>query len=91
MKFVSQILILFITSVSFAQNWPQFRGSAALGSADKQNLPSTWDVQKSSNILWKMELPGTGHSSPVIWKNTIYVTTAVGSPTNWRDDSVKHS
>jgi outer membrane protein assembly factor BamB len=90
MKLFLSILVLFITSLSFAQNWPQFRGSQALGTADKQNLPSTWDVKNSSNVVWTTKLPGTGHSSPVIWGNTVYVTTAVGSPTNWRDDSVQH-
>jgi len=62
-----------------AENWPQFRGPGARGIADKQHLPASWNVKTGENIAWKTELPGLGLSSPVVWGNRLYVTTAVSS------------
>src|ERR1700692_3209362 len=59
--------------VSFAQNWPQFRGEHAAGIADGQNLPLDW------NTIWKTPIPGLGHSSPIVWADRIFVTTAISS------------
>jgi len=60
------------------ENWPQFRGHNASGIAAGQDLPLNWDVKSGSNILWKREIPGLGHSSPVVWGDRVFVTTAVG-------------
>ena len=59
-------------------NWPQFRGYRATGIAAEQDLPLTWNVDDGSNILWKIEIPGLGHSSPVVWGDKVFVTTAEG-------------
>lgn len=61
-----------------AQNWPGFRGPGATGVSEVPG-PTTWDVQKSVNVRWKTEIPGLGHSSPVVWGDRIFVTTAVSS------------
>ena len=60
-------------------NWPSFRGPAASGVAERQNLPDAWDPAAGTNIRWKAAIPGLAHSSPVIWGNVVYVTTAVSS------------
>jgi outer membrane protein assembly factor BamB len=60
-------------------NWPSFRGAGAAGVADGSSLPASWDVKTGANILWKTSIPGLSHSSPVIWGDRIYVTTAVSS------------
>jgi outer membrane protein assembly factor BamB len=60
-------------------NWPSFRGPQASGVAEKQNLPDRWDVKSSENILWRIPLPGLAHSSPIVWGNKIFVTSAVSS------------
>ena len=57
--------------------WPSFRGPAASGVADGQNPPTLWDAVTGHNVLWKTPIPGLGHSSPVIWDDRIFVTTAV--------------
>ncbi len=62
---------------SRAQNWPSFRGPNASGVADGQDPPLTWDAQKGINVLWKTPIPGLAHSSPIIWGNRLYVTTAI--------------
>jgi outer membrane protein assembly factor BamB len=62
-----------------AGSWPSFRGAQASGVADGQNLPDTWNVKTGENILWRMPIPGLAHSSPVVWGNRIFVTSAVSS------------
>lgn len=60
-------------------SWPSFRGPSASGIADGQNLPDKWDVKTGENILWRTAVPGLAHSSPVVWGNQIFVTSAVSS------------
>lgn len=60
-------------------SWPSFRGVQASGIAEGQNLPDTWSAKSGENILWKTPLPGLAHSSPVVWGNKIFVTSAVSS------------
>ena len=55
--------------------WGQWRGPWATGFAPKGNPPTEWSEKK--NIRWKVALPGLGHSSPVVWVNLVFVTTAV--------------
>jgi outer membrane protein assembly factor BamB len=59
------------------QNWPSFRGENATGVAPSARPPMTWDVATSRNIRWKLPIAGLGHSSPVVWGERVYLTTAV--------------
>jgi outer membrane protein assembly factor BamB len=61
------------------QNWPGFRGLGAQGIADGYPTRATWNVEtgKTAGVLWRAEVPGLGHSSPIIWGDRIYVATAV--------------
>jgi len=61
-----------------AENWPGFRGEGARGVA-KTTVPVRWDVKTGENVAWKVAVPGLGHSSPVIWGDQIFLTTAVSS------------
>ena len=60
-------------------SWPSFRGPQASGIADGQNLPDIWNTKTGQNILWRIPIPGLAHSSPVVWGNRVFVTTAVSS------------
>ena len=60
-------------------SWPSFRGPQASGVAEGQNLPDRWDGKTGENILWRTPIPGLAHSSPVVWGNKIFVTTAVST------------
>jgi outer membrane protein assembly factor BamB len=60
-------------------NWPSFRGPQASGIAEGQNLPDAWNGKTGENILWRTSIPGLAHSSPVVWGNRIFVTSAVSS------------
>jgi len=60
-----------------APNWLSFRGDQAAGVADDQNLPDRWDGDAGTSIKWKTRLPGLSHSSPVVWGDRIFITTAI--------------
>ncbi len=55
-------------------NWPQFRGPTGQGIAVGASLPVSWSERE--NVVWKTPLEGAGHSSPVIWGDQVWVTTA---------------
>jgi outer membrane protein assembly factor BamB len=67
-------LLLLLTSVVFATDWPQFRGPGGQGVSDEANVPLTWSETK--NVRWKTAIPGRGWSSPVIQGDRIWLTTA---------------
>jgi len=75
---IAVLLNLFAVIVN-AQNWPSFRGPNASGVAEGTNPPITWDLEKSQNVLWKTDIPGLSHSSPIVWGNNVFVITAVSS------------
>jgi outer membrane protein assembly factor BamB len=79
---LSLSLCLCFVTVAQAQNWSSFRGDNASGIADGQSPPTNWDAEKSINVLWKTPIPGLGHSSPVVWGDKVFVTTAISSNTN---------
>ena len=56
-------------------NWPHLRGPNANGLVDKGNPPVEWS--EDTNIRWKVKIPGTGHATPIIWGDKIFVQTAV--------------
>ncbi len=62
-------------SAELENDWPQWRGPAASGVAMASNPPTTWN--ESTNIKWKVEVPGIGSSTPIILGDRVYVATAV--------------
>jgi len=56
--------------------WPQFRGEGARGVADDKPLPVKWNGERGEGIAWKAPIPGLGHSSPAIWGDRLFVTSA---------------
>lgn len=58
-------------------NWPSFRGSAASGIANGRAVPSQWNVETGWNVRWKVSVAGLGHSSPIVWGEHVFLTTAV--------------
>lgn len=62
-----------------ARPWPQFRGRAASGIGDGQDVPPTWDLATGTNVRFKTPLPGLSLSSPIVWEGRIYVTSAIGT------------
>jgi outer membrane protein assembly factor BamB len=73
------VVLLLFSCASLAENWPGFRGPGARGLAQSNKLPASWNVETGQNIAWKTPVPGLGLSSPVIWGDLIFLTTAVSS------------
>lgn len=57
------------------QQWHQWRGPLANGTAPHGDPPTEWG--ESKNVRWKVAVPGRGHSSPIIWKDRVYLLTAI--------------
>lgn len=60
-------------------SWPSFRGPGASGVADGMDLPDEWDGDSGKNVLWRIPIPGLAHSSPIVWGDRVFVTSAVSS------------
>jgi outer membrane protein assembly factor BamB len=60
-----------------SRDWPSFRGPQASGVSDGQNLPDTWSGEGMVNVRWKTPIPGLAHSSPIVWGDRVFVSTAV--------------
>lgn len=54
--------------------WPRWRGPSGQGVVEGGNYPDAWS--DTQNVLWKVEVPGRGNSSPIIWKDRIFLTAA---------------
>ncbi len=79
------VLLIMAISPGFADNWPGWYGPGALGISAEENFPAEWDLTR--NVKWKLEIPGLGHSSPIVWGNRIFVTTAASDDPgadNWQ-------
>ena len=58
------------------QYWPRWRGPSGQGLANGNDYPDTWSA--TENIVWKTPVPGRGNSSPIVWGDRIFLTTAYG-------------
>lgn len=58
-----------------AQNWPCWRGANGDGTSNETNLPTQWD--STTNVLWKIAVPGVGYSSPIVWNDKLFTITAL--------------
>lgn len=71
-----------IAQLNPERQWPGYRGYLASGVLDNANLPESFDFRKMTNIKWKVEVQGLGLSSPVIWGDKLFITTAVSKSDN---------
>lgn len=74
LRLVLVLGLVCLPAVGRGGEWPQFRGPGGTGLATEKQLPSAWGDQ---NVQWKVRIPGTGWSSPIIWGDQVFVTTAV--------------
>lgn len=66
---------VFSTAAKPSSNWPQWRGPEGQGVSTDTGVPTEWSGTK--NVKWKTPIAGRGHSSPIVWGNKIFVTTAL--------------
>jgi len=79
-------LLLLFTLILPASDWPQFRGPTGQGTSDEHGLPLNWG--ETTNVRWKVPIPGKGWSSPVIQGDRIWLTTATEDGKSLRAISV---
>ena len=72
-----------------AQQWPQFRGAATAGVSETP-VPTSWNLASNSHVVWKTGIAGLGHSSPIVWGDRVFVTTAISAAPNPQFD-VRHA
>jgi outer membrane protein assembly factor BamB len=79
-------ILLLLSILLLAQDWPEFRGPTGQGHSDERGLPMTWS--ESKNVRWKVAIAGKGWSSPVIQGDRIWLTTATEEGKSLRAISV---
>ncbi len=72
-RLLSVVLTVLLVTSARGDNWPRFRGENGAGVSTQPGIPSTWD---DDDYAWKVDLPGVGHSSPVIWDKSLFITSA---------------
>src|SRR5205823_4839589 len=78
-RILPRLLLVLGVAVTFipparADHWPRFRGPNGTGISADKDIPVKWDEKEG--ILWKAALPGLGQSSPVVWGDRVFLTTA---------------
>lgn len=68
-------ILLINVAIVCGANWPQWRGPNGQGISEEKGLPTEWSSTK--NVLWRAEIAGRGHSSPIVWGNRIFVTSSL--------------
>lgn len=76
MRITCALLLCFLAATSSADNWAGWRGDGS-GISNEAELPTQWGPEE--NIAWKSPIPGRGHSSPIIWQDSVFVTSCVES------------
>jgi outer membrane protein assembly factor BamB len=71
---LSAVLVLGTVTVGAEVNWPRWRGPHQDGHSAETSLPVKWSAE---NIVWKTQLPGSGQSSPIIWGDRVFLTSAL--------------
>ncbi|MDP3913684.1 MAG: PQQ-binding-like beta-propeller repeat protein [Bacteroidota bacterium] len=64
------------TLAQLKANYPFFRGAEGIGVAAQKNTPTDWNGAGGKNVIWKVKVPKSGYSSPIIWGNQLFVTGA---------------
>ncbi|MGE0608659.1 MAG: PQQ-binding-like beta-propeller repeat protein [Pirellulales bacterium] len=67
----------FLAASVSAEDWPGWRGPRGDGGSQEEHIPTTWDGTTGNNIAWKVEIPGSGHGSPIVWQDRIFLATCL--------------
>jgi outer membrane protein assembly factor BamB len=70
------LALLLVASAACAENWPQWRGPNNDGTSSETGLPASWSA--TENLRWRVPLPGAAGSTPVVWDDRIFLTSADG-------------
>lgn len=75
-------IVLAVATVGRAENWPCFRGPSHQGISHETKVPTEWSG--TTNVLWKTPIPGQGWSSPIVFEDRVFVTTATEKGASFR-------
>src|SRR6266849_5747642 len=75
--FPASVMMLALTIAAATDQWPQFRGAQAGAVPDDAALPDRWN--ETENVVWKVNIPGMGWSSPIVWDDHVFITTAISA------------
>ena len=78
------LFVMLHAGVAMAQDWPEFLGEGGVARSDDK-IPTTWNEKE--NLLWKLDLPGVGSSSPIVVGNNVFVTCFRESSRSFSRDS----
>ncbi|MHB8900457.1 MAG: PQQ-binding-like beta-propeller repeat protein, partial [Thermoguttaceae bacterium] len=74
----ASLMIFSLPAVSTgAENWPAWRGPRGDGSSLDTAIPLTWNGPSGKNIAWKVEVPGIGHASPIVWNDRLFLVACL--------------
>src|SRR3954471_22627935 len=73
LSYFSVWMLLIMASSAAAQEWTRFRGPNGTGESEATTIPASWT---DKDLNWRIELPGIGHSSPVLWGGKIFLLSA---------------
>jgi outer membrane protein assembly factor BamB len=76
MQFFILLLCGAISGFCKQQDWPQWRGPNLNGATGDEGAPISWSA--TNNVVWRVALPEAGNSSPIVWKDRVFVTQAIG-------------
>lgn len=81
-------VVIFSITIAYAENWPQWRGPNLNGVSAEKNLPAKWTTEE--NVSWKLPMPGWSGSTPIIWRDRIFLNVAEGDSLYlWSVDKAK--
>ena len=87
--FLTSVLYAAIPPVAAEQFWPQWRGPLATGVAPLADPPITWS--QTEHVKWKISVPGSGDSTPIIWADRVFILTAIPTGKKTRDNASESS
>jgi outer membrane protein assembly factor BamB len=80
--FVLFVINIIGVSQIAERQWSSYRGYYSNGILDNTSLPEHWDIDKGENILWKADIPGLALSSPILWGDRLFITSAISQADN---------
>ena len=72
---IGAVLLFVLIQSAHCENWPGWRGARGDGTSLETNVPLHWSA--ASNLVWKTELPGKGHASPIVWQDKVFTVVSV--------------
>lgn len=72
--FATFAVVMLWVALAHAENWPQWRGPNLNGYSNEKNLPLKWTTEE--NVAWKLGMPGWSGSTPIIWRDRIFLNVA---------------